>query len=205
MLLVRACSRSSAPSRSVEGSSVDQRLPTSRTSPDASSWRSRRNVFVWFSPAALAILPVECSPRASSRRAFFTRSSRSAGGRSCRGGAGGAAGGGAASRLSGTGGAFPWRARHAAHMTTGWPPSGRTTSSSRQRRPERQIAQRRPARSISVMSSALTDLTAPHDRRSASTATSRHRADARVRCPVPHARPKKRIISAEASGPCGSV
>jgi hypothetical protein len=75
MLLVRACSRSNAPSRSLEGRSVDQRLPTCRTSPDASSWRSLLSVFAWLSPTALAIRPVECSPCGSSRSTLFSRSS----------------------------------------------------------------------------------------------------------------------------------
>ena len=44
-------------------------------------------------------------------------------------------------------------------MTTGWPPSGRTTANSRHRRPLRQTVQRRPARSISVTSSGLNDFT----------------------------------------------
>jgi hypothetical protein len=67
-------------------------LPTPRTPPDASSSRSRLSVLAWFNPAALAILPVECSPRGSSRSAFFTRSSCSGGRRSRAGGDGLAAG-----------------------------------------------------------------------------------------------------------------
>ena len=72
MLLVRAWSPSSAWSRPVGGGSVDQRLPTSRISPDAASWRSRRSVFGCCSPATLAILPVVYSPLGSSRSAFLT-------------------------------------------------------------------------------------------------------------------------------------
>lgn len=56
MLFVRAWRRSSAWSRSVGGGSVDQRLPTSRISPDAASWRSRRSVLACCSPAALGDL-----------------------------------------------------------------------------------------------------------------------------------------------------
>jgi hypothetical protein len=40
-------------------------------------------------------------------------------------------------------------------MTRGSPPLGRTTANSRQRRPVRQTAHRRPARSIAARSSAL--------------------------------------------------
>src|SRR6185312_2813020 len=40
-------------------------------------------------------------------------------------------------------------------MTTGAAPSGRTTANSRQRRPVRQTAQRRPASSIAARSSSL--------------------------------------------------
>ena len=76
MLLVWAWSRSSASSRSVEGGSVDQRLPTCRISPEAASWLSRRSVLACGSPAALAILPVVYSPSGSSRSALLTRSSR---------------------------------------------------------------------------------------------------------------------------------
>ena len=78
-LLVRACSRSSARSISLGAGSVDQRLPTCRTSPDAASSRRRRSVFASFRAAALAILPVEYSPSGSSRSTRLTRSSRSRG------------------------------------------------------------------------------------------------------------------------------
>ena len=53
MLLVRAWRRSSASSISLGARSVDQRLPISRISPDAASWRSRRSVLARFSPAAV--------------------------------------------------------------------------------------------------------------------------------------------------------
>jgi hypothetical protein len=155
MLLVLACSRSSASSISLGGASVDHRLPTSRISPDAASWRSRRTVLAWFSPAALAILPVVCSPFGSSRSTLLTRSSRCGARRSGMAALGSAAPAGGASirsRPSRPGGASPYRARQAGHMTSASPPSGRTTENSRQRRPVRQTAQRRPARSIAARS-----------------------------------------------------
>jgi hypothetical protein len=78
-LRVRACRRSNAASTSVDGGSLDQRLPTCRTSPAACSTWSLRSVLSWLSPAALAICPTECGSRGSSRSAVLSRSSRGAG------------------------------------------------------------------------------------------------------------------------------
>jgi hypothetical protein len=109
-------------------------------------------------PAALAILPVECSPRGSSRSTRLSRSSCCLGRCTCGRvwGSGSGAGAGAGSGLSATGGASPYRAWHAAHITIGSPSPGRSTLNRRQWRPDRQTAQCRPARSISARSSALT-------------------------------------------------
>jgi hypothetical protein len=152
-LLVRAWSRSNAPSRSVTAGSVDQRLPTCRTSPAASSCCSLTSALSWFSPAAFAIRPVAYSPRGSSPRAFFSRSSCCSDWRSTSGAVGCATGGCATSRAMRAGGVSPYRARHAGHKTTGSRPSSRRTSKLRHLRPDRQTPQRRPVRSTSTRSS----------------------------------------------------
>ena len=152
-LLVRAWSRSNAPSRSVSAGSVDQRLPTCRTSPAAWSCCSLTNALSWFSPAAFAIRVVAYSPRGSSPSAFFSRSSRCSDWRSASGAVGCVTDGCATSRAMRAGGVCPYRARHAGHMTTGSRPSSRRTSKPRHLRPDRQTPQRRPLRSTSTMSS----------------------------------------------------
>jgi hypothetical protein len=59
-----------------------------------------------------------------------------------------------------TGGSSPKRARQPPHNTTGSRPAGRTSSNRRHPRPERQTPQRRPAFSISIMSSLRNGLSA---------------------------------------------
>ncbi len=152
-LLVRAWSRSNAPSRSVCAGSVDQRLPTCRTSPAAWSCCSLASALSWFSPAAFAIRAVAYSPRGSSPSAFFSRSSRGSDRRTASGAFGCVTDGCAACRAMRAGGVCPYRARHAGHMTTGSRPSSRRTSKPRHLRPDRQTPQRRPLRSISIRSS----------------------------------------------------
>jgi hypothetical protein len=152
-LLVRAWSRSNAPSRSVGAGSVDQRLPTCRTSPAAWSCCNLTSALSWFSPAAFAIRLVAYSPRGSSPSAFFSRSSRCSDWWSASGAFGCVTDGFATSRATRTGGVSPYRARHAGHMTTGSRPSSRRTSKPRHLRPDRQTPQRRPLRSTSTRSS----------------------------------------------------
>ncbi len=156
-LLVDAWSRSIAAARSLGGASVDQRLPTRRTSPRPSRSRSRASAFSLLSPAAREAIAVENelgSPSSAARR----RSGRWVVSRSlaCGCGAGGSATAHTASAEAGsrpTGGSSPKRARQPAHKTTGSRPAGRTISNPRHFRAERHTPQRRPARSISLTSS----------------------------------------------------
>jgi hypothetical protein len=167
-LLVRASSRSIAAVRSVGGGSVVQRLPTLRTSPRRSRSSSRARALSLLRPAARATIAVE------NEAGILLSAGRSRSGRcSPRGGlatgAGSAtttgAGSDTAAGLCPTRGLSPKRARQLPHRTTGSRSGGRTTSKRRHPRPEWQTLQRRPARSISVRSSACI---LPHHRRSPS-------------------------------------
>ncbi len=156
-LLVDAWSRSIAAASSLGGASVDQRLPTRRTSPRPSRSRSRASAFSLLSPAAREAIAVENelgSPSSAARR----RSGRRVVSRSlaCGCGAGSSATAHTASAEAGsrpTGGSSPKRARQPAHKTTGSRPAGRTISNPRHFRAERHTPQRRPARSICLTSS----------------------------------------------------
>ena len=137
-LLVRAWSRSIAAASSLGGDSVDQRLPTRRTSPLRSRSSSRASALSLFMPAARAAIAVENEP-GSSGSAARRRSVRWSGWR-CSGGAGGSGAAGTRSTTCPgwrpTGGSSPKRARQLAHKTTGSRPAGQTTSNSRHPRPE---------------------------------------------------------------------
>jgi len=179
-LLVRASSRSIAKATSSGRGSVDQRLPTRRTSPRRSSSCSRAIVLSLVRPAARAAIALENEPgilRSAARRRSGRRSVRGSPGRGFGSeigfGAAGA-GSGAGSGLRPTGGSSPKRARQPPHKTTGPRSAERTISNRRHARPEWQTAQRRPARSNSVRSSALISLYVPY-RRSARTPTERDR------------------------------
>ena len=154
-LLVRAWSRSMAAASSLGGASVDQRLPTRRTSPLRSRSSSRASALSLFMPAARAAIAVENEP-GSSGSAARRRSVRWSGWR-CSGGAGGSAGAGTGSnRCAGwrpRGGSSPKRARQLPHKTTGSRPAGQTTSNRREPRPEWQTLHRRSALSVSIRSS----------------------------------------------------
>ena len=158
-LLVRASSRSIAEAMSLEGGSLDQRLPTRWTSPRRSRSCSRASVLPLLSPAARAAIAVENEPgilRSAARRRSGRRSVRRSpacvfGGESGLGAA--RAGSDAGAGLRPTGGSSPKRARQLPHNTTGSRSAGRTNSNRRHPRPEWQTPQRRPARSISVRSS----------------------------------------------------
>ena len=158
-LLVRASSRSIAAATSLGGDSVDQRLPTRRTSPRRSKSCSRASALWLLIPAARAAIAVENEPgslrTAARRRSGCWPGPRSPGRRT---------GGASASAMAGTGsnrgegprptgGSTPNRARQPPHNTTGSRPAGRTSSNRRQPRPERQTPQRRPAVAISIKSS----------------------------------------------------
>ena len=158
-LLVRASSRSMAAATSLGGDSLDQRLPTRRSSPRRSSSCSRASALSLLIPAARAAIAVE-NEAGSLRSAARTRSGRWSVPRSpercCDGArdsavAGTGFNGGAG--LCPIGGSSPKRARQLLHKTTGSRPVGRTSSNRRHPRPERQTPQRRPAFSISVRSS----------------------------------------------------
>ena len=137
-LLVCAWRRSMAAASSLGGDSVDQRLPTRRTSPLLSRSSSRACALSLFMPAARAAIAVENEP-GSLGSAARRRSVRWSGWR-CSGGAGGSAGAGTGSdRCAGwrpIGGSSPKRARQLPHKTTGSRPAGRTTSNRRDPRPE---------------------------------------------------------------------
>ena len=166
-LLVLASSRSIAAVRSLGGASVDQRLPTRRTSPRPSRSGSRASAFSWLSPAAREAIAVE-NELGSSSSAARRRSGRRVVSRSFVCGCGCGAGGSAAARtvsadigLRPIGGSSPKRARQLGHKTTGSRPAGRTISNPRHFRPDRHTPQRRPARSISLSSSVSIGIHAP--------------------------------------------
>ena len=158
-LLVRASSRSIAEAMSLGGGSVDQRLPRRWTSPRRSRSCSRASVLSLLSPAARAAIAVENEPgilRSAARRRSVRRSVR----RSPARGSGGESGlraaradSDAGAGLRPTGGSSPKRARQLPHKTTGSRSAGRTISNRRHPRPDWQMPQRRPARSMSVRSS----------------------------------------------------
>jgi hypothetical protein len=162
-LLVLASSRSMAEATSSGARSVDQRLPTRRSSPRRSRSCRRASVLRLFRPAARAAIPVENEPgssRSAARRRSGRRVVRRSLGRGVDGEGGSAAGAarsGAGSGLRPTGGSSPKRALQLPHRTTGSRSAGRTTSNRRQPRPERQTPQRRPARSISLRVSGFID------------------------------------------------
>ena len=168
-LLVRASSRSIARATSSGRSSVHQRSPTRRTSPRRSRSYSRAIVLSLLRPTARAAIALENEPgilRSAARRRSGRRSVRgSVRGSPARGFgsesglAAAGAGSGAGSDLRPTGGSSPKRARQPPHKTTGPRSAERTISSRRHARPEWQPPQRRPARSISVRSSALSAFT----------------------------------------------
>ena len=164
-LRVRAWSRSIASVTSLGGSSVDHRLPTRRISPRRSRSCSRNRAFWLLRPAARATTAVENEPGIS-RSAARRRSAPGSVIALPASGSGGVRVSTAALAASDcvtglwtTGGSSPNRARQAPHSTIGAPSVERMTSNRRDPRPERQIAQRRPARSISLMSSLRVGIT----------------------------------------------
>jgi hypothetical protein len=175
-LLVRASSRSIAAATSLGGDSVDQRLPTRRTSPPRSSSCKRASALSLLRPASLATIAVEKGPdilpiaarRRSGRCSLRRSSSRGAGGEG--GWAWTGAGSGSGAGLRPIGGSSPKRVRQLPHNTTGSRPAGRTIPNRRHPRPERHTPQRRPARSISLKSSFRT---LPHHRTSSARSPSR--------------------------------
>ena len=177
-LLVRASSRSIAKATSSRRGSVDQRLPTRRTSPRRSRSCSRAIVLSVLRPAARAAIALENEPgilRSAARRRSGRRSVRGSPTRgfgSESGLAAAGAGSGAGSGVRPTGGSSPKRARQPPHKTTGPRSAERTISNRRHARPEWQTPQRRPARSISVRSSAFISFYLPY-RRGGGTPTER--------------------------------
>ena len=158
-LLVRAWSRSMAAASSLGGDSVDQRLPTRRTSPLRSRSSSRASALSLLMPAARAAIAVENEPGSlgSAARRRSGRWSGPGSPRRCSGGAGGSAVTGRGSNTCAgwrpRGGSSPKRARQLPHTTTGSRPVGQTTSNRRDPRPEWQTRHRRPAFSVSIRSS----------------------------------------------------
>ena len=158
-LLVRASSRSIAAATSLGGDSVDQRLPTRRTSPRRSRSSRRASALSRLRPAARAAIAVENDPGSCPEPLV---SDPGAGRSPARpdarcAGAGGSAAAGAGSNggagLRPTGGSSPKRARHPPHNTIGSRCAGRTSSNRRHPRPEPQTPQRRSAFSIPISSS----------------------------------------------------
>ena len=155
--LVRASSRSIAAAISLGGDSVDQRLPTRRTSPRRSRSSRRASTFSRLRPAVRAAIAVENDPgslpKAARKRSGRRSVSRSPG-RCCCASASGSAAAGTGSNggtgLRPTGGSSPKRARQPPHNTIGSRCAGRTSSNRRHPRPEPQTPQRRSAFSIPI-------------------------------------------------------
>ena len=171
-LLVRASSRSIAEASSSRGGLVDQRLPARWTSPRRSRSCSRTSVLSWLRPAARAAVAVENELgilRSAARRRSGRRSVRRS--PPVFGAESSSAAAGAGSGLRPLGGSSPKRARQPAHNRTGSRPAGWTSSNRRQPRPESQTPQRRPAFSISVMSSACIGFSTFHHRASRTATT----------------------------------